>query len=101
MAITLWNNRLEPVGQKSTSNNFRYSRNKLTCPSPESPFLYTLRISQLLPDQTEEPRKVLHCEVPVVAIGGLVVGILGVMLWKAVRYPGKGGLPVNPNTTSF
>ncbi|MEJ1287196.1 phospholipase B1 [Cricetulus griseus] len=62
MAIALWNNM-------------------------ESPLLYTLRNTQLFPDQATEvsSSKVLYWAVPVAAIGGLVVGILGVMLWRALR----------------
>ncbi|XP_076798379.1 phospholipase B1, membrane-associated isoform X3 [Arvicanthis niloticus] len=85
MAIALWNNMLEPVGWKTTSNNFTYNRTKLKCPSPESPFLYTLRNSELLPGKTEEPSNALYWAVPVAAIGGLAVGILGAMLWKTVK----------------
>ncbi|KAH0505598.1 Phospholipase B1, membrane-associated [Microtus ochrogaster] len=88
MAIALWNNMLEPVGRKTTSNNFTHSRTKLKCPSPESPFLYTLRSTQLLPaQQAEASSKVLTWAVPVAAVGGLVVGILGMMLWRAMRRP--------------
>ncbi|KAM7325108.1 hypothetical protein ACRRTK_015361 [Alexandromys fortis] len=88
MAIALWNNMLEPVGRKTTSNNFTHSRTKLKCPSPESPFLYTLRSTQLLPaQQAEVSSKVLTWAVPVAAVGGLVVGILGTMLWRAMRRP--------------
>ncbi|XP_006504111.1 phospholipase B1, membrane-associated isoform X2 [Mus musculus] len=85
MAIALWNNMLEPVGWKTSSNNFIYNRTKLKCPSPERPFLYTLRNSQLLPDKAEEPSNALYWAVPVAAIGGLAVGILGVMLWRTVK----------------
>ncbi|XP_075811398.1 phospholipase B1, membrane-associated isoform X3 [Microtus pennsylvanicus] len=88
MAIALWNNMLEPVGRKTTFNNFTHSRTKLKCPSPESPFLYTLRSTQLLPaQQAEVSSKVLTWAVPVAAVGGLVVGILGMMLWRAMRRP--------------
>ncbi|GAB1289515.1 Phospholipase B1, membrane-associated [Apodemus speciosus] len=89
MAIALWNNMLEPVGWKTTSNNFTYSRSKLKCPSSESPFLYTLQNSQLLPGKAEEPSNALYWAVPVAAIVGLAVGILGVMLWRT-------GKPVQP-----
>ncbi|XP_031212080.1 phospholipase B1, membrane-associated isoform X2 [Mastomys coucha] len=85
MAIALWNNMLEPVGRKTTSNNFTYNRAKLKCPSPESPFLYTLRNSQLLPAKAEKPSNAIYWAVPVAAIGGLAVGILGVILWKTVK----------------
>ncbi|XP_029397045.1 phospholipase B1, membrane-associated isoform X3 [Mus pahari] len=85
MAIALWNNMLEPVGWKTSSNNFTYNRTKLKCPSPESPFLYTLRNSQLLPGTAEEPSSALYWAVPVAVVGGLAVGILGVMLWRTVK----------------
>ncbi|XP_040848681.1 phospholipase B1, membrane-associated [Ochotona curzoniae] len=85
MAIALWNNMLEPVGHKTTSSNFTYSRTKLKCPSPESPYLYTLRNSQLLPDQAEAAPTVLYWAVPVAAGAGLLIGILAMVVWTAVR----------------
>ncbi|XP_077197603.1 phospholipase B1, membrane-associated [Paroedura picta] len=45
MAAALWNNMLEPVGQKQSYNNFTYERSTLTCPTSEHPFLFTSRNS--------------------------------------------------------
>ncbi|CAL8392900.1 unnamed protein product [Arctogadus glacialis] len=41
MAIALWNNMLEPVGQKQEYNNFTYDPTKVHCPSKDHPFLFT------------------------------------------------------------
>ncbi|XP_036290785.1 phospholipase B1, membrane-associated [Pipistrellus kuhlii] len=101
MAIALWNNMLEPVGRKTTSNNFTYSRTKLKCPSPESPYLHTLRNSQLLQSQAEEGPNMLPWAVPVAAGGGLAVGVGVVMAWRAMRSRQKEDPPINLNTVSL
>lgn len=103
MAIALWNNMLEPVGHKTTSNNFTYSRTKLKCPSPESPYLHTLRNSQLLQEQAGADPDVLSWAVPVAAGGGgLIVGVSAVMAWRALKgRRQRENPPIGLNTMSF
>ncbi|KAI4577393.1 hypothetical protein MJT46_003228 [Ovis ammon polii x Ovis aries] len=94
-------NKLEPVGHKTTSNNFTYSRTKLKCPSAENPYLRTLRNSQLLQNQADTEPPVLSWAVPVAAGGGLVVGVGAVMTWRALRGRQKENSPLSLNTMSF
>ncbi|KFP76921.1 Phospholipase B1, membrane-associated, partial [Apaloderma vittatum] len=79
MAMALWNNMLEPVGEKQTYNNFTYDRSKLKCPNPEKPFLSTLRnggfrSSDLNLEKTKH--SVPYWAVIVAAVAGVLVGSL-------------------------
>ncbi|XP_015478882.1 phospholipase B1, membrane-associated isoform X1 [Parus major] len=79
MAMALWNNMLEPVGEKQTYNNFTHDRSKLRCPNPEKPFLSTRRNSgfgnsDLNLGKTES--SVPYWAVLVTAVAGVLVGSL-------------------------
>ncbi|EPY77421.1 phospholipase B1, membrane-associated [Camelus ferus] len=76
MAIALWNNM-------------------------ESPYLRTLRNSQLLQDQAEADSQVLSWALPVAAGGGLVVGVSAMMIWRALRGRQRENLPIDLNTMRF
>ncbi|XP_065535529.1 phospholipase B1, membrane-associated isoform X2 [Lathamus discolor] len=86
MAIALWNNMLEPATGKQTYNNFTYDRSKLKCPSPEKPFLSTLRNSgfrsaDLNLGKTEP--SVPYWAVIVAAVAGVLAGSL--LIWIVLR----------------
>ncbi|KFQ86329.1 Phospholipase B1, membrane-associated, partial [Phoenicopterus ruber ruber] len=79
MAIALWNNMLQPVGEKQTYNNFTHDRSKLKCPNPEKPFLSTLRNSgfgnsDLNLEKTQ--LSVPYWAVIVAAVAGVLAGSL-------------------------
>ncbi|MBZ3879106.1 Phospholipase B1, membrane-associated [Sciurus carolinensis] len=101
MAIALWNNMLEPVGQKTTSNNFTHSRTKLKCPSSDNPYLYTLWNSGLLPDQAEEAPRFLYWAVPAAAVLGMLVGALAMMLWRGRRCHQRADPPMSMDASRF
>ncbi|NXG22658.1 PLB1 Phospholipase, partial [Grallaria varia] len=79
MAMALWNNMLEPVGEKQTYNNFTYNRSKLKCPKLEKPFLFTRKNSGFensdFSVEKTEP-SVPYWAVIVAAIAGVLVGSL-------------------------
>ncbi|KAJ8796285.1 hypothetical protein J1605_018082 [Eschrichtius robustus] len=93
--------KLEPVGQKTTSNNFTYSRTKLKCPSPEHPYIRTLRNSRLLQDQAKADSSVPSWAMPVAAGGGLALGVGTVMAWRALRGRQRENPPISLNTMNF
>uniref|UniRef100_G1NDE1 Phospholipase B1, membrane-associated n=1 Tax=Meleagris gallopavo TaxID=9103 RepID=G1NDE1_MELGA len=107
MAMALWNNMMEPVGEKQTYNNFTYDRSKLKCPNLEKPFLSTMRNSgfrnsALNLEKTEH--SVPYWAVIVAAVAGVLVGSL--LLWavsgrRARRHQCEIDAEKNMKTTSL
>uniref|UniRef100_A0A669PIV8 Phospholipase B1, membrane-associated n=1 Tax=Phasianus colchicus TaxID=9054 RepID=A0A669PIV8_PHACC len=107
MAMALWNNMMEPVGEKQTYNNFTYDRSKLKCPNLGKPFLSTLRNSgfrnSALNLEKTEP-SVPYWAVIVAAVAGVLVGSL--LLWavsgrRARRHRCEIDAEKNMKTTSL
>ncbi|XP_048047269.1 phospholipase B1, membrane-associated isoform X1 [Megalobrama amblycephala] len=100
MAIALWNNMLEPVGNKQTYNNFTYDRSKINCPTKEHPFIFTRTNSGSDVPTTSIPTTVApgtpllpadrpNDSVPawaaaILAVGGLMIG--WVVTWMIFYY---------------
>ncbi|XP_077095743.1 phospholipase B1, membrane-associated [Siphateles boraxobius] len=89
MAISLWNNMLEPMGSKQNYNNFTYDRSKIQCPTKEHPFIFTQINSGSDVPTTAVPTTVapgipLPADCPndsvpawaaaILAVGGLIIG---------------------------
>ncbi|KAM6280429.1 phospholipase B1, membrane-associated [Porphyrio hochstetteri] len=90
MAMALWNNMMEPVGEKQTYNNFTHDRSKLKCPKPEKPFLSTLRNSGFRdsdPNLEKTEPSVPYWAVIVAAVAGVLVGSL--LIWAVSRRRAK------------
>ncbi|KAM9354838.1 phospholipase B1, membrane-associated [Pholidichthys leucotaenia] len=104
MAAALWNNMLEPVGEKQTYNDFENIRNNLKCPAEDHPYIFT-KVNSLPISTTNEPTpdgtappltptKTPDCPeniqvwlAPVMAVVGLLVG--GVVTWLFTSYRAK------------
>ncbi|XP_074720943.1 phospholipase B1, membrane-associated [Strix uralensis] len=107
MAMALWNNMLEPVGEKQTYNSFTHDRSKLKCPNPEKPFFSTLRNSgfrnsDLNLEKTE--LSVPYWAVIVAAVAGVLAGSL--LIWlvsgrRAKRHQLETDTEKNIKTTSL
>uniref|UniRef100_A0A8B9VG31 Phospholipase B1, membrane-associated n=1 Tax=Anas zonorhyncha TaxID=75864 RepID=A0A8B9VG31_9AVES len=86
MAMALWNNMMEPVGEKQTYNNFTYDRSKLKCPTPDKPFLSTVRNSGFrnsVPNTEKTEPSVPYWAVIVAAVAGVLVG--SALIWAVSR----------------
>nr|XP_060610103.1 phospholipase B1, membrane-associated [Anolis sagrei ordinatus] len=85
MAIALWNNMLEPVGDKQTYNNFTYGRKRLKCPTPEQPFFFTSKNSKTKSPENEAGSHsdgVALWSVIVAAVVGTAIGTCLGWLWR-------------------
>ncbi|XP_044515532.1 phospholipase B1, membrane-associated [Gracilinanus agilis] len=102
MAIALWNNMLEPVGQKQTYNNFTYSRTKVKCPTSDNPYFFTMRNSGLLGKEgRNKTPSVPFWAVLVAAAASFLVGMVLVMLWRTKKCSRREERPISLVATVF
>lgn len=122
MAAALWNNMMEPVGQKQTYNNFTDARNDLKCPTEEHPYIFTKVNS--VPSQptpsppesttapsepTASPPAPPECPdspvpvwlAPVLAVVGLLLGSGATWLFLSRRTKSKKKTALEMNGTAF
>ncbi|XP_029452613.1 phospholipase B1, membrane-associated-like [Rhinatrema bivittatum] len=83
MAIALWNNMLEPVGQKQDFNEFSHNRSKLKCPAADKPYLFTMKNSGP-PDQENIPPAPAREESTVPFWAPIVAALAGVLVGAAL-----------------
>ncbi|XP_013865194.1 phospholipase B1, membrane-associated [Austrofundulus limnaeus] len=92
MAAALWNNMLEPVGEKQMYNKFTNARNILKCPTEEQPYIFTKANS--LPSSTTAPTADVTSAQPITAdcSGGVpawlaaVLAVIGLLIGCAVTW---------------
>ncbi|XP_075125593.1 phospholipase B1, membrane-associated [Leptodactylus fuscus] len=111
MAIALWNNMIQPVGQKLSYNNFTHSRLKLNCPTNDQPFLFTLKNSrppEVDDPEVEDPVKDDSDQVPmwsviVASVGGVALGcaIVGIVVCIKNRSKSKKKKRLSESGSSF
>ncbi|KAM9777533.1 phospholipase B1, membrane-associated-like [Neosynchiropus ocellatus] len=92
MAAAIWNNMLEPEGQKKTYNEFRNSRGQLRCPTKEHPYIFTRRNSLPSVAPSTTPPAVNTAPLPTSGSGHstsetLTPGCSDVPVWLAAVLP--------------
>ncbi|XP_076605074.1 phospholipase B1, membrane-associated [Chaetodon auriga] len=84
MAAALWNNMLEPVGEKQAYNNFTSARNDIKCPTEEHPYIFTKMNS--LPSWTTDPPPTSDCTDKVEIWLTAVLAVVGLLIGCAVTW---------------
>ncbi|KAG7466084.1 hypothetical protein MATL_G00161080 [Megalops atlanticus] len=91
MAISLWNNMLEPVGRKQAYNNFTHDRHKIRCPTEDQPFIFT-RINSFpttstttqVPSTAVPP--VPHCSDSLPMWAAVLFGVTGLLIGWGITW---------------